>query len=93
MSQLYMLTATVPHDDIGFPEVQKLVAGMSYTKKYWRAVAHPNRVEYVLGPYSQVGIDNAKAAFREAFKGATPEMKKECGFQQVPHTVPGTELS
>ncbi len=87
MSQLYKLTAKIPHDEIGFPKVQALLAGMSYTKKYWKALVYPNQIEYIMGPYSQVGIDNAKAAFRETFKDATPDDRKHCSFSQEPHTT------
>ncbi len=87
MSQLYKLTVKIPHDDIGFPKTQEILARMSYTKRYWKAIAYPNSVEYVLGPFSQVGIDNAKAAFRDAFKEATPEMRKHCSFDVEPHSA------
>lgn len=85
MSQLYVLTVTIPHDEVGFPAVQKLLENMSYTKKYYRAVAYPNKAEYVLGPLSQVGIDNAKTAFRDAFKDATPADKGFCAFHVHPY--------
>lgn len=87
MSQLYTLTVTIPHDEIGYVEVQKILEPMSYTKKYYRAVVYPNKIEYVLGPLSQTGIDNAKAAFREAFKNAKADDKRACAFGVTPFTT------
>ena len=48
MSQLYKLTVKIPHDDIGFPKTQEILTRMSYTKRYWKAIAYPNSVDYIL---------------------------------------------
>ena len=77
MSQMYMLTVLVPHDEIGFPKVQKLLETKSYKKTYLKGIVPPNKIEYVMGPYSQIGIDNAVIVFDNEPRNKEIHMRME----------------
>lgn len=74
MKDFYVKFTVEVWDD--YSKVHQLMMYQSVQIAFWKSFVPPHRVEYIIGPLSQLGVDNWKIKFDEIGCKYTAEVRE-----------------